>query len=74
MSDDADVACELEEIERESGIAAAKKALEQPELRPIGVCHSCEEPVSKPKLFCDSECAKDWQWYQDGIRRRFGRI
>ena len=74
MADDVDTACELEEVERESGIAAARRALEHPEIKPNGRCHACEAPVDKPKLFCDRDCADDWQWYQDGLRRKVGRV
>lgn len=32
------------------------------ELSPIGECHWCDTPFDKdsPKLFCDGECATDW--------------
>lgn len=46
------------------------------ELEPAGYCHNCHEvfegkrSTMSPKLFCDDECAKEWnEWYQGKIRR-----
>lgn len=37
------------------------------DLKPNGVCHNCKEPVEHPQLFCDSDCAEDYQ------KRQFSR-
>lgn len=29
----------------------------------IGICYNCEEAVLKPKLFCNGECATDYDKY-----------
>ena len=28
---------------------------------PIGVCHNCDEDVTGPRLFCDGQCAAEWE-------------
>jgi len=46
-------------------IDAARKAGR--ELEPIGECHNCGEPfgpAGAEKLFCDDECAKDWERFK----------
>lgn len=37
-----------------------------PRIAPHGECHNCEEPfpAGSKKLFCDSECASDWEQIQ----------
>lgn len=29
-----------------------------------GYCHSCEEEVEAPKLFCNGDCADDFEKYK----------
>lgn len=29
-----------------------------------GFCHYCDEPVKEGALFCDANCAEDYDWYQ----------
>lgn len=31
-----------------------------PKIKPEGFCHYCFEPAAPPKLFCDSDCARDY--------------
>lgn len=30
-------------------------------LQPVNVCHWCQSPVSSSALFCDADCATDWE-------------
>lgn len=33
-------------------------------LKPIGICHNCEEDLDHAeKIFCDRVCAEDWEKY-----------
>ncbi len=49
------------------------EALKKPfrKLLPIGACHNCtsEFPEHSPKLFCDKECAEEYDRYENHIRR-----
>lgn len=56
-ADSLDQASEIETLERERIIAAARNR--GPELPRTGFCHNCREPV--PELFCDSDCRDDWE-------------
>ncbi len=64
-SDDKIIAVEL------IGVEAARRALRNPMLLPIGVCHHCESPVSPHQLFCPTDevepeqsCAVQWEYVQ----------
>lgn len=37
------------------------------DLKPNGKCHNCGEDITMPQLFCDSDCAEDYQ------KRKFAR-
>lgn len=40
-------------------------------LNPTGICHNCEEAVDdKLKLFCDKDCAEDYEKWQAAERAR----
>lgn len=39
-------------------------------LLPVGRCYSCDRGVSAGRLFCDKECAEDWELEQAAKRRR----
>lgn len=67
MADEADMAHELEELERRNALANMPKG---PRLEPRGSCYNCGEPLTKgkgksktlnQKLFCDGDCADDWE-------------
>lgn len=30
-------------------------------VQPSGQCHYCEAHIEKPKLFCDGECAEEYE-------------
>jgi hypothetical protein len=70
MADDED----RTQIEIDSALEIAWRAA-QAARRPIGTghCHNCEETLkSLGQLFCDQECAKDFERRQRG--RRFNEI
>jgi len=33
----------------------------KPVLPRIGCCHNCEHPLPMDRLFCDADCAQDWE-------------
>jgi hypothetical protein len=54
--------------ERDLSVALARRK-QGPGLLPVGGCHYCGEEINLPKLFCDSECAEEWETE----RRRLGK-
>ena len=58
--DEIDRAQHQEQMYRDIAIAAAKR---QPKntISPTGYCHNCGEEVDNPKLFCDGNCASEWE-------------
>ena len=69
MADDADRARQLQQSEIERGIANRKPT---PDLKARGRCYYCESPVGPRQLFCDSDCASDFEreWLAGHIRYR----
>jgi len=68
MADDADRA----QLEIESELAHARLAA-QARLRliPSGHCHNCDEQIERAgQLFCDRECARDFEQRQRGLALR----
>lgn len=56
MSDIADDAqAEIDILEKRAML------LRKPVLRAVGVCWYCGEPVNSGALFCDKDCAADWE-------------
>lgn len=44
------------------GISNARSALQSRELEVSGFCHNCGELLESPlALFCDLDCAEDWE-------------
>jgi hypothetical protein len=70
MADEADLAFDSEQRHLSMALAAQRKRTSA--LRPIGECHHCgnDEGVAD-RLFCDAECASDWE-YEDSLRRKLG--
>lgn len=64
MPDIADLAAEREQLDTEAAIAAARQSPGAPHLRPCGLCHNCEAPISAGATFCDTDCRDDWQLRQ----------
>jgi hypothetical protein len=53
------------------GVEAARKALQRPQLLPIGACHYCGSGVAPKHLFCPTDeiepeqsCAIQWEHEQ----------
>jgi hypothetical protein len=67
MADEVDQAQFVEERDRKLALQ-----VRQPELPFTGECHSCREPVSAPRLYCDSYCREDHE-RELAARRRGGR-
>ncbi len=59
MADEADIANRVMEQQ-----VAQSRAYRRDEgrLQPRGVCHNCAETIARPKLFCDRDCADDFEW------------
>lgn len=57
--DDVDRAAERQARINETASAHRKPVLA---IKPQGTCHACEELVDDPKLFCNSECADEYEW------------
>lgn len=60
MADDADIANDLADAERERAIAEARVFHGQPG---IGICINCGVAVEGDKRWCSSECRDDWEEY-----------
>jgi hypothetical protein len=70
MADEADIAFDSEQ--RHLSHALAAQRTQSSVLRPIGCCHHCgnEEGIAA-RLFCDTDCAADWE-YENTLRRKLG--
>jgi len=70
MADEADLAFDSEQRHLTQALAAQRRR--SAVLRPMGSCYNCgnDEELGE-RLFCDSDCAADWE-YQDSLRRRLG--
>lgn len=69
MADEADLAFDSEQRHLTQALAAQRKRCSV--LQPIGSCHFCGNDDGVKTLFCDADCAADWE-YQDGVRRKLG--
>jgi hypothetical protein len=70
MADEADIAFDSEQRHLTQALAAQRRQ-SRSVLHPIGSCHNCGSDGIAQRLFCDSDCASDWE-YQDSLRRRLG--
>jgi predicted nucleic acid binding AN1-type Zn finger protein len=70
MADEADLAFDSEQRYLTNALAAQRRR--GAPLQPAGYCHHCgnEEGIGQ-RLFCDADCAGDWE-YQDALRRKLG--
>ncbi|SFK92572.1 hypothetical protein SAMN05216302_102135 [Nitrosomonas aestuarii] len=57
--DDADIAGDRIDAERERMIAQARKS--QPEAVATGACLFCGDPVEDQMRWCSPECRDDWE-------------
>ncbi|MGH1461272.1 MAG: hypothetical protein ACRBB6_04470 [Neptuniibacter sp.] len=64
MPDICDLSDEKESFLLEARINAARNS--GPSISPMGSCYNCEEkfPEGSPKLFCDADCATDWEKFK----------
>lgn len=70
MADEADIAFDSEQRHLSNALAAQRSRSSG--LRPVGLCHNCGNAEGiADRLFCDSDCAADWE-YEDSLRRRLG--
>lgn len=72
MSDEADIAADVIEMNRLAAIEACRR---QPELPAKGSCWFCDEALAANQKFCDSDCASDYElqeaaWARAGKSRR----
>jgi hypothetical protein len=67
--DEADLAFDSEQ--RHLTLALAAQRRRGGVLQPIGSCHHCGQDAVAGRLFCDQDCAADWE-YEDGVRRKLG--
>jgi hypothetical protein len=70
MADEADLAFDSEQRYLTQAIAAQRTG--RGILQPTGHCYNCgnDDGIGQ-RLFCDSDCAADWE-YQDNLRRKLG--
>jgi hypothetical protein len=65
MMDEADRAEEAIENRIDDGIAHARHMIELRSIKPCGSCHYCNSRLNSfNDLFCDKDCASDWDWEQ----------
>lgn len=69
MAGPIDMACEVEQRDRDAAIAAALSAA-VPVLPACGVCYNCEASVPAAVRFCDADCLADWQARKNSEVRR----
>jgi hypothetical protein len=62
----------VEENLRELVERTAKAIGNRPSLKPCKACYYCDENISAGKLFCNSECASDYE-YEQKTRKAQGR-
>jgi len=73
--DDADCSDDKIDAFNAVGIERCRRALRQPQLIPVGVCHYCESTVAPGQLFCavdeidpDQSCAVQWEYERQRIQ------
>jgi len=57
--DDADRAFEHEDMMRRAAVQGARAGGRG--LRPVGECYACDEEVAPGRLFCDADCAQEFE-------------
>ena len=68
--DEADIAFDLEQRYLTQALAAQRT--KPGTLRATGACHYCDNDAGiGDRLFCDADCASDWE-YEFNLRRRLG--
>lgn len=64
--DDLDRITAQDEQLMELRIKGAHQNAAERELQPIGRCHWCLDGVDGDKVFCDEDCASDYQRHERG--------
>lgn len=67
MADDADRAAKLQAATNASAAAQRKPV---PRIEPEGWCHCCGEDVAEGALFCNGECASEFERLEAQRRQR----
>lgn len=70
MSDEIDMASELETLFRDAAINQARK---QKQIPSIGHCYYCNDVVDNGIRFCSADCREDYELEQEAYRRHNGR-
>ncbi|MCG2592442.1 hypothetical protein LZ009_06560 [Ramlibacter sp. XY19] len=68
MADEADLAFDSEQRHLSQALAAQRA---RARMQPTGMCLHCGTENLGNQLFCDADCAGDWE-YEDTLRRRLG--
>ena len=68
MADEADLAFDSEQRHLSQALAVQRS---RGSLRATGMCLHCGAEDLGSRLFCDADCAEDWE-YEDELRRRLG--
>jgi hypothetical protein len=61
FSDNVDHSAETEDMLREYEIQRIRREAKKPSLPFTGACYYCGSDVHSPKVYCDAECAKDYE-------------
>lgn len=67
MADEADMANDMAELSLQMALRNVNSG---PKLQPNGLCYYCESHVEGEKLFCDKDCADDYEKEQRLRKRR----
>lgn len=70
MSDEIDMASDLETMFRDTAIQNARN---QKQLPSVGHCYYCNDVVSNGIRFCSPECREDYELEQEAFKRHNGR-
>lgn len=62
--DEVDKASKTEAFLLQNSIEASRKNRELPP-NYTGFCHYCDEQLPKGLLFCDKDCAADYEWHKN---------
>lgn len=72
MANEADMAADISELFLNVSLANSKnRGVDSPAA--TGACLFCEEPLDKPKRWCDSYCRDDWQRLTNSKRHASGK-
>lgn len=73
MADEADRAAQDTEALLEKRVERIRQEATHRKLLPMGCCYYCESAVNASQLFCDGDCANDWEAQEVARRRNHGR-